>query len=157
MHCNAVGLREARMRLSDQPARCVDRGTTWPAFFQEPLEGRARPSNTAVSLQSLLDAWAQQEGEHALVRVPEVLCLQVNRFNIGSGDSHKSAQPVVPELQILMPKFCHDLQMGDALKQSYVLYCRTAMILHLGPRCASCLSLTVNKHSLRMITGLRHC
>ncbi|CAE7738604.1 unnamed protein product [Symbiodinium sp. CCMP2592] len=121
MHCNAVGLRESRMKLSDQPARRVDRGTIWPVFFQEPVEGRARPSKTAVSMQSLLDAWAQQEGEHALVKVPAVLCL-INRFNIGSADSHKSVQPVVPELQIPMPKFCHDVQIGDALQYGYVLY-----------------------------------
>ena len=135
IHPSAVGQWESRLSYSEQPARCIDEGTTWPIFFQEPLAGQALSCNTAISLQSLLDAWTHQEGEHALVRVPAVLCLQVNRFAIGSEAPGKSTQPVTPTQSLFMPRFCNDLLGDDALQQSFVQYRRTAMILHIGPRC----------------------
>ena len=100
----ACGTWESRLHMSNQPVRCVESGDTWPLLLQTPLEGQLHPPATSISLQSLLDTWSlSQEGKPGLVRVPAVLCLQINRFNTGLHLDPKSSLSVEPEPQLLVP------------------------------------------------------
>ena len=131
----ACGTWESRLHMSNQPVRCVESGDTWPLLLQTPLEGQLHPPATSISLQSLLDTWSlSQEGKPGLVRVPAVLCLQINRFNTGLHLDPKSSLSVEPEPQLLVPYYASDLQAGNALQHCYAMFRRSAAILHIGPR-----------------------
>ena len=60
-----------------------------------------------------------------------MLCLHVNRCNMGTEGLVKSTRHVDPEPRIMFPVFCNNVHAGDAQQ---LRYRRTVAILHIGPR-----------------------
>ena len=79
---------EARLGV-DNEAVVQDSGQVAPLF----LPAELAPEQEAT-LQSLINEWSAQVYTHALTEPPDLLVLQLNRFQPRGGEVHKSLTPV---------------------------------------------------------------
>ena len=122
----------------------TDIGCTWPLWLPTPLEDclSRLPDNTnVVHLQHLVDAWQQHAGvgAHALLQVPPVLLIQVNRFgahssSLGPLSPRKSQVQIQPDPYLMLPYFNRPLDQPNALEALFAQFQLSAALLHEGPR-----------------------
>ena len=103
-----------------------ERGSCLPLHINLDLNKVLRDS-VEVSLQELVAEWATAQAyPMALTMCPEVLCIQVNRFNDDA--TCKSSRYVVPESTLAIRSFNDDVGIDTGVKH----YGLTAAIVHYG-------------------------
>ena len=110
--------------------RCVDGGSSAPLLVVPPADATADESQGlhGYSMQELIDHWHMQETLHASVSTPQLLALQIGRFDFNQQDvcAIKRRFAVIPNQTVTFPVFGDN---DDVQRSTYVL--RSA-IVHKG-------------------------
>ncbi|CAE7949126.1 unnamed protein product, partial [Symbiodinium sp. KB8] len=110
--------------------RCVDGGSSAPLLVVPPADATADESQGlhGYSMQELIDHWHMQETLHASVSTPQLLALQIGRFDCNQQDvcAIKRRFAVIPNQTVTFPVFGDN---DEVLRSTYVF--RSA-IVHKG-------------------------
>ena len=121
-----LGPSQSQSQLQSQvAAQVVDRGKTWPLVLQMALDPALHPSgHRAWSLQALLIQWRNQAYRHATTALPELILLQLNRFDHAGNKVH---HPITLNPIVYVPRFASD----SSVTTSYRFELQ-AIVFHLG-------------------------
>ena len=82
----------------DNTDGCQDRGVTWPLLLAEPIQAGSEP----LQLQQLIQSWRAQAYTTGLHAVPELMVIQLNRFNLQGRPIGPSCMLIRKRLQLMM-------------------------------------------------------